>query len=260
MSNDLPRNNFKAALAKGEPQIGLWCCLADTVAAEISAGAGFDWLLLDCEHSPNDNRTILTQLQAVQAYPITAMVRPPTGNAVTIKLLLDIGAQNLLIPMVDTAEQAKLLVAATRFPPDGVRGVATQTRATRWGRVQHYLKSAREEIGLFLQVETKEALSNIEEIACVDGVDGIFIGPSDLAATLGHLGEPTRPEVQRMIEEALRSVRAAGKPAGILTPDETLARRYLELGATFVAVGIDTMLLARASSALLERFRVSKKP
>ncbi|OPY96646.1 hypothetical protein A5906_01865 [Bradyrhizobium sacchari] len=259
MTNDLPHNAFKAALAKGELQIGLWCCLADAVAAEICAGAGFDWMLLDSEHSPNDNRTILAQLQTVQAYPTTAMVRPPTGNAVTVKLLLDIGVQNLLIPMVDTAEQAKALVSATRFPPEGVRGVATQTRASRWGRVHHYLENARQEIGLFLQVETKAALSNIEEIARVDGVDGIFVGPSDLAATLGYLGEPTRLEVQREIEAAFRSVRAAGKPIGILAPDETLARRYIELGATFVAVGIDTMLLARATSALLKRFKTSQK-
>ena len=254
MSIDMPVNRFKQAIAARQPQIGLWSSLTGTVGAEIGAGAGFDWILLDSEHSPNDIASLLLALQTVAPYPTQAIVRPPIGDAVTIKRLLDIGAQTLLIPMVETVEQAQALVAATRYPPDGVRGVSSQTRAGRWGRINGYLKQAGEDICLLVQIESIRGLDNAAAIAAVDGVDGVFVGPSDLAAALGHLGETGHADVTAAVERAGREIMAAGKPAGILIPDEKLAHHYLALGFTFVAVGVDTMLLARATSDLRQRF------
>lgn len=247
-------NLFKRAIAE-RPQIGLWQALASPYSAEICGGAGFDWLLIDAEHAPNDIPLILAQLQAVAAYAVEPVVRPPTGDAVLIKQLLDIGARSLLIPMVESAEQAVELVRATRYPPHGIRGVGSAIgRASRWNRTPGYLDHAQDEICLLLQVESVAGLAAIDGIARVDGIDGVFIGPSDLAAALGHLGNPGHPEVQDAIERGIGVIRSAGKAAGILIADQPLARRYLELGATFVAVGTDVTLLARGAEALAQTF------
>src|SRR5947208_814030 len=186
---DLPQNGFKRALVSGRPQIGLWSSLSSNYSVEVIAGAGFDWILLDTEHSPSDLESVLTQLQAAAAYPTHPVVRVPWNDMVTIKRVLDVGAQSLLIPYVSTAEEAKAAVSHTRYPPAGVRGVAGTTRATRFGRVKDYAKRAQEEICVLVQVETEEAMKNIESICAVDGVDGVFIGPADLHASMGYPGE-----------------------------------------------------------------------
>ena len=253
----LPANPFKSALRnRFQPQIGLWVGLVDPCCAEICAGAGFDWLLLDGEHAPNDVRTLLAQLQAVAAHPVHPVVRPVTGDPNLIKQLLDIGAQTLLIPMVESAEQARALASAMRYPPQGVRGVgAALARAAQWDRYPRYVHEANDQVCLLVQIESKEGLENSEAIANVDGVDGVFIGPADLSASLGHLGDQAHPEVQAAIADAIGRIRAAGKPAGILATDDFHARRYLELGCTFVAVGIDAQLLKRATEELAARFK-----
>lgn len=251
---DLPRNTFKAALLAGRSQIGLWCSLPGGYAAELVAGSGFDWLLFDTEHSPGDPLTVLPQLQAAAPYPVAPVVRPATNDAVLIKRFLDLGAQTLLIPYVQTPEEAAAAVAAMRYPTRGIRGVSALTRATRFGRVADYARRAEEELCLLVQIETGEALRRLEEIAAVDGVDGVFIGPADLAASLGHVGEAGHPEVVAAVEDAVRRLRAIGKPAGILTPDVAFARRCVELGTTFTAVGVDTGLLVRAVDALARNF------
>jgi len=247
-------NRFKKALMTGQVQIGLWASLADPYAIEIVASAGYDWLLIDAEHGPNDLRSVLRQLQVLAAYSASPVTRLPVGDPVLIKQYLDIGAQSLLIPMVESAEQARQLVAATRYPPRGIRGVAT-TRASQWGNIDGYFSRAEEQICLLVQVETKKGLQKLDEILSVEGVDGIFIGPSDLAASFGHLGNPAHPEVVSTIEQAIPPIVSSGKAAGILTFDNALARRYLELGATFCAVGADTVLLAQTSRALVRMFR-----
>lgn len=254
-----PINSFKRAIAEHRPQIGLWLGLADHYAAEICAGAGFDWLLIDGEHSPNDLRTILQQAQTIAAYPEThAVARVPMGHGhvgqALIKQYLDLGIQTLLVPMVDTPEQAAEIVRSMRYPPDGVRGMGG-ARASRWGRYPSYYHEANDQVCLLVQVETREALDNLDAIAATDGVDGVFIGPADLSASLGHVGNPAHPEVQEAIASSIARIRKTGKAAGILTPDEALARKYLELGAAYVAVGIDTSLLARATASLAARFK-----
>lgn len=252
----MPENLFKAALASGKPQIGLWLALADPYSAELCAGAGFDWLAIDGEHAPNDLRSTLACLQATAPYPSHAVVRPPVGHDVLIKQLLDIGAQTLLIPMVDTAEQARALVAATRYPPRGVRGVgAALARASRFGRDTDYLNRADDGVCLLLQVESVAGLEALDAIASVEGVDGVFIGPADLAGSMGHLGQPGHPEVQGAIQDAARRIRATGRAAGILSTDEAQARSYLAWGYTFVAVGTDVTLLSRSTAALAATFR-----
>ncbi len=252
---DLPRNAFKAALGEGRSQIGLWSSLPGSYVAEVLAGAGYDWLLLDTEHSPGDPLTVLPQLQAVAPYPTAAVVRPATNDPVLIKRFLDIGAQTLLIPYVQSPEEAAAAVAAMRYPPAGIRGVSALTRATRFGRVKDYATRAEEELCLLVQVETGEALDRLEAIAATEGVDGVFIGPADLAASLGHPSAAGHPEVVAAVEGAIARIRAAGKPAGILTPDVTFAKRCIELGTTFTAIGVDAGLLARQSEALLAKFR-----
>jgi 4-hydroxy-2-oxoheptanedioate aldolase len=248
-------NVFKQAIAERRRQIGLWQALASPYTAEICAGAGFDWLLIDGEHAPNDLPLILSQLQAVGAYPVEPVVRVPVGDPVLIKQMLDIGARTLLVPMVESAEQAKAMVRATRYPPHGMRGVGSAIgRASRWNRTPKYLDTASKDICLLLQIESIAGLANVATIAVVEGVDGVFVGPSDLAAALGHLGNPAHPAVQEAIEGAFQQVLAAGKAAGVLIADETLARRYLELGASFVAVGTDVTILARGAEALARRF------
>ncbi|KRB82323.1 hypothetical protein ASE00_09585 [Sphingomonas sp. Root710] len=254
-------NTFKAAIAEHSPQIGLWQALASPYTAEICAGAGFDWLMIDGEHAPNDIPLILAQLQAIAASGVEAVVRPPVGDPVIIKQLLDIGARSLLVPMVESGEQAELLVRAVRYPPFGIRGVGSAIgRASRWNRTPGYLQSAYEEICLLAQVESVTGLSAIEDIARVPGIDGVFIGPSDLAAALGHLGDPGHQDVQDVIERGIGRIRRAGKAAGILIADERLAQRYLELGASFVAVGTDITILARGAEALARRFKAAPAP
>ena len=252
----LPVNHFKKALREGKPQIGLWLGLANSYTAEICAGAGFDWLLIDGEHAPNDLRSMLEQLQAIAPYPAQPIIRIPIGDTVLIKQTLELGVLTLLVPLVETAEQAKELVRATRYPTAGIRGVGSAlARASRWNSVTDYLKHAEREISLLVQVETAKGLENLDAIANVEGVDGVFIGPADLAGALGHLGNPGHPDVQKHIEDGIARIRKAGKAAGILSADETLAKRYLQLGALFVAVGVDTTLLARSTQQLAEKFK-----
>lgn len=246
---------FKDAIAAGRPQIGLWQALANPYTAEICAGAGFDWLLIDGEHAPNDVPLILAQLQAVAAYPVEPVVRLPVGDTVLVKQMLDIGARTLLVPMIETAAQAAEMVRATRYPPDGVRGVGSAIgRASRWNRRPAYLQDAAAEICLLLQVESVAGLAAVDEIAATPGVDGVFVGPSDLAAALGHLGNPGHPEVQAAVEHAFQRIISAGKAAGILIADTRLAHHYLKLGASFVAVGTDVTILARGAEALAAQF------
>ncbi|TXE59546.1 4-hydroxy-2-oxoheptanedioate aldolase [Serratia ureilytica] len=249
-------NHFKRALQEKRPQIGLWLGLCSSYSAELLAGAGFDWLLIDGEHAPNDVQTVLGQLQAVAPYPSQPVVRPPWNDAVIIKQLLDVGAQTLLIPMIQNAEQARDAVRATRYPPHGVRGVGSAlARASRWNRVPDYLQQADEQMCVLVQIETREAVKNLEAILQVEGVDGVFIGPADLSADMGFAGNPQHPEVQRTIDDAIARIRAAGKAPGILMANKALAQRYLEAGALFVAVGVDTTLLARAAEALANEFK-----
>ena len=252
---DLPRNPFKHALVAGRQQIGLWVSLASPYSAEIVAGAGFDWLVIDTEHSPNEVDTTLAQLQVVASYPVSPVVRPAWNDKVLIKRHLDIGAQTLLIPYVQNADEAAAAVAATRFPTRGVRGVAGVTRASRFGRVADYAKRAEEELCLLVQIESREGLDNLEAIARTDGVDGVFIGPADLAAGLGHLGEQSHSEVQTAIRDAIGRIRACGKGAGILATDEASSRRYIEWGTTFTAVGLDVMVLGRELEKLGAKFK-----
>ncbi|PYC44637.1 4-hydroxy-2-oxoheptanedioate aldolase [Pseudomonas soli] len=253
---DMPINTFKQCLRSGQAQIGLWLGLADPYCAELAANAGFDWLLLDGEHAPNDLRSLLGQLQAVAPYPAQPIVRPVIGDTALIKQLLDIGAQTLLVPMVESAEQARQLVRAMRYPPHGVRGVGSAlARASRWNSIPDYLDQADDQMCLLVQVENCEGLANLDAICAVEGVDGVFIGPADLSAAMGQRGNPGHPEVQAAIEEAIVRITRAGKAAGILSADETLARRYIELGAAFVAVGVDTTVLMRGLQVLAGTFK-----
>ena len=252
---ELPQNTFKRALKAGKAQIGLWSSLSSNYTVEVIAGAGFDWILLDMEHSPNDLESALTQLQAAAPYPSHPVVRVPWNDMVSIKRPLDIGAQSLLVPYVSTPAEARQAVSYTRYPPAGVRGVAGTTRATRFGRVKDYARRAQEEICLLVQVETQQALDSIEAICGIDGVDGVFIGPADLHASLGYPGEIANPKVKPLIDEAIRRIRKAGKAPGILTPSEADARHWLECGALFVAVGADVGILARGAEALAAKFK-----
>jgi 4-hydroxy-2-oxoheptanedioate aldolase len=254
-----PENPFKQALIERRLQIGFWLGLADSYSAEICANAGFDWLMIDGEHSPNGLRSILQQLQAIAGYPAThAIARVPVGHGDTgialIKQYLDLGIQTILVPMVDTAEQARAIVRATRYAPEGVRGIGG-SRASRWGRYSTYAREANEQVCLLVQVESREALNNLEEIASVDGVDGVFIGPADLSASLGHPGNSSHASVQAAIADAITRIEYLGKASGILSADESQCRSFIELGATFVAVGLDTNLLLRTASELSARFK-----
>jgi 4-hydroxy-2-oxoheptanedioate aldolase len=252
---ELPANTFKRALAEGRSQIGLWSSLSSSYTVEVIAGAGYDWILLDMEHSPNDLESLLVQLQAAAPYPTTPIVRVPWNDMVTVKRVLDVGAQSLLFPYVQNAAEAKAAVANTRYPPAGVRGVAGTTRATRFGRIKDYARRAHEEICVLVQVETKSALDQLQAICAVEGVDGVFIGPADLHASMGYPGETANPAVLPLIEDAMRRIRKAGKAPGYLSPVEADAKRMLAAGAQFVAVGADVGLLARGAENLLARFR-----
>lgn len=253
---DVPANTFKRAIHAGRQQIGLWSSLASHLSVEILAGSGFDWLLLDTEHSPNELPQVVNQLHAMMEYPATQpIVRPPVNDTVIIKRFLDAGVQSFLIPMVDTPEQAAAAVAATRYPPHGVRGFASASRASRFGRVKDYYARAHEEICVLVQIESRLGLDNLDAIAAVPGVDGVFIGPGDLSAALGHLGGQGDEAIVALIEDMIRRIGKAGNRAGILTGDEALARRYIAAGCVFTAVGSDTGILARGSEALARKFR-----
>src|SRR5882672_10127663 len=252
---EMPVNLFKKAIREARPQIGLWCSSCSNITAEAIAGAGFDWILIDTEHSPNELPMVFSQLQALVGGTAAAVVRPAWNDMVLMKRLLDVGAQNLLIPYVQTPEEARAAVAATRYPPEGVRGVAVTHRANRYGRVKDYFKRANDEICVLVQIETRLALQNLEAIAAVEGVDGLFIGPSDLAAALGHLGENNHPEVRAAIEDAFARIGKAGKAPGILTPVEADARHWLSHGCVVLAVGSDIGLLARQSEELATKFK-----
>ncbi len=252
---ELPRNGFKRALARGETQIGLWSSLSSNYSVEVIAGAGFDWILIDLEHSPNDLESLLAQLQAAAAYSAHPVVRVPWNDMVTIKRVLDVGAQSVLVPYVSSAQEARAAVSYTRYPPNGVRGVAGTTRATRFGRIKDYARRAHEEICVLVQVETQSALDSIDAICATEGVDGVFIGPADLHASLGHPGEIANPKVKPVIDDAIRRIRRAGKAPGILTPSEADARHWLDCGALFVAVGADVGILARGAEALAQKFK-----
>ena len=252
---EMPRNTFKHAIVKGQLQIGLWCSLCSNITAEIVSHSGYDWLLLDTEHSPNEVPDVLSQLQAVQTGTASAVVRPAWNDIVLIKRYLDIGAQTLLIPFVQTPEEARAAVAATRYPPAGIRGITGSGRASRYGRVKDYLKNASSEICLLVQVETKSALDQIEKIASVEGIDGVFIGPNDLSASFGHLGNWGHADVQAALKDAVVRLKKIAKPAGILTPNEEEAKRFIDWGYTFVAVGSDLGLLAKNADALARKFK-----
>ena len=250
-----PTNRFKSALAQGKPQTGIWNSIGGNTVPEMLASTGFDWMLIDTEHSAVDVLDVLPALQTLSGFPNTsAVVRPAINDPVIIKRLLDFGAQTLLIPYVQSPDEARAAVAAMSYPPHGIRGVAGVTRATRFGRVENYAATAQDELCLLVQVETAEALAQLDDIATVKGVDGVFIGPADLSTSMGYAGQTGHPAVVEAIEGAIRRLGELGVPAGILTPDRDFARRCIELGAGFTAVGIDLLLLNDATIALAQEF------
>lgn len=249
---DLPKNAFKQALKNGQIQRGIWCTLSDSIAAEMLAGCGFDWLMFDTEHSPLDPASVLPLLQASAPYPVSPIVRPGSLNAPEIKKLLDLGAQTILVPMIHTAEQAQQAAAAVAYPPTGIRGVSGITRATLFGKVADYHRYARDEICLIVQVESIEGLDNIEEIAAVDGIDGIFVGPADLAASLGYPGEPSHPKVTAAVLDAITRITATGTPSGILTLDNSVYNQAIAAGALFVARDLDLTAMRKGLSTFAE--------
>lgn len=252
----VPDEPFGAVLRQSQrAQVGVWVCAGSPTAAEICAGSGVDWLLIDSEHAPNGLESILAQLHAVQGYTATPMVRAPHGDPALIKQYLDLGVQNLLVPMVNSAADAEAVVRAVRYPPRGIRGVGSAlARASRWNRVEGYLQRADELISLFIQIETGEAVHNIDEILAVDGIAGVFVGPSDLAASLGVLGEQDHPDVVAAVDLVISRARAAGIPVGVNAFVPALADRYIAAGVDFILVAADVSLLARSTEALAKRF------
>ena len=252
-------NRWMERIGAGRPRFGMWLASGSSYVAEICAGSGIDWVLLDQEHAPNDLRTTLEQLQALAGYPdVDVLVRPPSADPVVIKRLLDIGAQNIIVPMIDDADEAGAAVAATRYPPAGIRGVGSAlARASRWNRISDYLSTADSSVSLTVQVETVAGLTHLGDIADVDGVDAVFIGPADLAASMGKLGQPEHADVVSAIEAALATIVAHGKSAGVNAFNEKVARRYVDAGASFVLVGADVALLARGAEKLVETYRES---
>jgi 2-dehydro-3-deoxy-L-rhamnonate aldolase len=258
-SHTMLHNSFKNAIAKGDVQIGLWLSTATSYMAEISATSGYDWLLLDGEHAPNTIQTQYAQLQAIAPYSSHPIIRVAEGNRTLIKQALDIGAQTLLVPMINSAQDAQEMVSAMCYPPKGVRGVgASVARASRWGRVNDYMQVAEENLCLLVQAETKEAIDNLDEITKVDGVDGVFIGPADLSASLGYVDNAGHPEMQAIIEKSIKRIRALGKAAGTLAVDPEMAKKCIEWGASFVAVAVDTMLYTQALDTALAIFKPTK--
>ncbi len=256
----LARNTFKAAIGDGKPQIGLWNSLCSNFAADVVSSAGFDWALLDMEHSPNDERTVLGQMQAMQQGDTVPIIRPPWNDFVMIKRLLDIGASGFLFPMVQSAEEAAAAVAATRYPPRGIRGVSMAHRGNKFGRVTDYFDRFEDELAVLVQIETRDALSRTAEITAVDGVDGVFFGPADIAADMGLLGQATHPDVWAAIGEAAKIVHAAGKPTGTLVQTADKAVELINDGFSFVACGPDLGLLARGADALLANVKSGLSP
>lgn len=252
-----PPPTFRDALAAADRAlVGMWVCSGSPVVAEICAGAGLDCLLIDMEHSPNGLGSVLAQLQALAAYPVSPLVRVPTGDVVTIKQVLDLGAQNLIVPMVSSPDEARAAVDAVRYPPRGRRGVGSAlARSARWNRVDDYLANADQHVSLFVQIETAAGVDAAAPIAAVDGVDGVFVGPSDLSASMGLLGQQSHAEVVAAVRRAFRGVRSVGKPVGVNAFDDGVARAYVDAGASFVFVGADVALLARGSEALATRWR-----
>lgn len=253
------------AAAAGEPAaralVGMWVCSGSPLVAEICAGGGLDWLLVDMEHSPNGLDTVLSQLQAIAPYPVTPVVRVASNDAVTIKQVLDVGAQTLLIPMVASAEEARAAVRAARYPPGGIRGVGSAlARSARWNRVHRYLADADRYVSVIVQIETAAGVAAADAIAAVDGVDGVFVGPSDLSASMGLIGQQTHPDVVAAVHKTFAAVRAAGKPVGVNAFDPAAARGYLDAGAGFILVGADVALLARGAEQLAARFVPREAP
>ncbi|OON39599.1 2-dehydro-3-deoxyglucarate aldolase [Izhakiella australiensis] len=248
-------NRFRQRLLAGETLIGSWCALANPITTEILGLAGFDWLVLDGEHAPNDVTTFVPQLMALKGSPSAPVVRPPSNEPIIIKRLLDIGFYNFLIPFVETAEEATRAVASTRYPPAGIRGVSVSHRSNMFGTVPDYNGTVNDNITLLVQIETQQGVDNIDAIAAVDGVDGIFVGPGDLSAALGYLGQPSHPEVLKVIKHLFERAKVAGKPSGILAPVEADARRYLEWGAGFVAVGSDLGVFRNGTQSLCDKFK-----
>lgn len=257
----ISRNLFKQRLSRDQLQIGLFLGIGSAYSSEIVATTGFDWLLIDGEHAPFDVADVLAQLQALAAYPVHPVVRPVDHDTARIKQLLDIGVQTLLVPMVSTAEQARSLVRAMRYPPAGVRGVGTGlARAARWNAVNEYFSVADGEMCLLVQIECKEGVENLDEILSIDGVDGAFIGPADLAASLGYLGEPHHPAVQGVIESMIKKIVASGKAAGIFMGDPVAASKYALQGIRLFGVGADTVLLRIAALQLVDSFKPLIEP
>jgi 4-hydroxy-2-oxoheptanedioate aldolase len=254
---NLPRNAFKQALSRCERQVGLWSGLASPIAAEIIAGAGFDWIVIDGEHGPNDINSLLPQLQAMRGETAEPVFRVPWNDAVIVKRALDVGARSLLVPFIQNAAEARGAVEATRYPPLGIRGVSVAPRANDYGRIKGYHRNAHLDICVLVQLESKAALAEIEAIAAVDGVDGLFIGPSDLAADFGHLGDPKHPEVQAAIKDAAQRIRATGKSAGTLAGNVDDVESLFEMGFNFTATGSDVGLLARGAENVAARFHKS---
>jgi 2-dehydro-3-deoxyglucarate aldolase len=248
-------NRFRQDLIAGKRLIGCWCSLGSPITTEVLGVAGFDWILLDAEHAPNDVLSLIPQLMALKDSASAPVVRPSSNNVVEIKRLLDAGFHNFLIPYVESADEARRAVAATRYPPAGVRGVSVSQRSNRYGSVSDYFKVVNDNIAVMLQIESRAGVAAAAEIAAVDGVDGLFIGPSDLAAGYGHLGNPTHPEAQAAMVAVFAAAKAAGKPVGILAPVEADARRYLEMGASYVAVGSDLGVLRMGTQALADKYR-----
>ncbi len=253
---DMPVNLFKKSLVEQKTQIGLFLGLANSLAAEVVATAGFDWLIIDGEHGPNDLRSIIAQMQVLAAYDARVVVRTVDHDAARIKQLLDGGAQTLMVPMVESAAEATALVRAMRYPPQGIRGVGTAlARAAKWNGIPDYFAHADREMCLIAQIESRQGLEALDEIACIDGVDAIFIGPSDLAASMGHLGNPGHADVRAAVEQAIQKITAAGKSAGVFSADPAVAARYQSLGASFLLVGVDTLLLRNAAVGLADKFK-----
>lgn len=251
----IPENSFKRALYAGKQQYGFWLGLCNPLSAELCAHAGYDWVLIDGEHAPNDLNSILAQLQAVSATTAHPVVRLVEGRTALIKQYLDAGAQTLLIPMVETAEQARELVRAVRYPPAGVRGVGTAlARAARWNMIDDYFKTVDDEICLLIQIESVAALDNLDEILSVEGIHGVFIGPADLAGSMGHLGNPSHPDIKAAAEAAVKKIRAAGLPAGTLATNKPVAKYYESVGMQFIALGVDTLALANGARNTLNDF------
>ena len=257
--NDIT-NIFKRRLKNGELQYGVWNGIADTIVAEILAGSGFDWVLIDAEHGPFDIRAIQNQLQAIKQYNIPVVVRPPVGDQILFKQLADIGVQSYLVPNVESAEQAEECAKYLKYAPDGVRGVGTAlSRAAQWNRVDGYFEKANDEMCLVVQVETIKGVKKIDAILEVDNVDAVFIGPADLAASMGYLGNPGHSDVVSTVNECLAKIKASDKEAGILTSSKELINIYIDKGAKMVGIGIDTLLLAKAAKNLAEDFKPKLK-